>query len=172
MGFLNHFTYPDYVHKRKEVRMKRKTVLFVILSTFLIFSGGEIYGQDMDGSEDQAAAAWGGRPIRVMTRNLYVGTDVDTVMGFLMTNPTIPEVMEMVALAYNMLLYTDFPTRAKALADEIVCTCPDLIGLQEVFEVRKQTPGDWMQGDPDLMDLQFDYLEILLKELKNERKAV
>lgn len=146
--------------------MRKKIVLFVILSAFLIFSGGEIFAQHKDGSQELAEAAWGGRSIRVMTRNIYVGTDVDTVMGFLLTNPTLPEVMEMVALAYNMLLYTDFPTRAKALAEEIVCTCPDLIGLQEVYEVRKQTPGDGVQGDPELMELQFDYLEILLKELK------
>jgi hypothetical protein len=151
--------------------MKRKTVLFVILSTVLIFSGWDILGQRVDGSQEFAHAAWGGRPIRVMTRNIYVGTDVDTVMGFLMTNPTLPEVMEMVELAYNMLLYTDFPTRAKALAEEIVCTRPDLIGLQEVYEVRKQTPGDGIQGDPDLMEMQFDYLEILLKELKKRGRT-
>lgn len=148
--------------------MKGKIVLFLAIATVLIFSGWEVQAQQMDESQELAGAAWWGRSIKVMTRNIYVGTDVDTVMGFLMQDPPPDpmEVMGLVGMAYNMLLYTDFPTRAKALAKEIACTRPHLIGLQEVYEVRLQTPGDGVPGDPNAMVLQFDYLDILLRELR------
>jgi hypothetical protein len=67
-----------------------------------------------------------------------------------------------------MLLYTDFPTRAKALAKEAFWTRPHLFALQEVYEVRTQTPGDGVQGDPDDMVMEFDYLDILLRELRRK----
>lgn len=145
--------------------MKLKTVLFVTLSVALIFSGREIFAQQSGGSHVSTDPARGGRSIRVMTRNIYVGLDVDTVMGFLMTNPSPPEAMQMVGSAYEMLLYTDFPQRAEALAQEIAWTSPHLVGLQEVFEIRTQSPGDGFQGDPDDMAMKFDYLGILLREL-------
>jgi hypothetical protein len=146
--------------------MKRKILLLLVLGATLIFSGWEIQAQQADGSQELADAAWWGRSVKVMTRNIFVGTDLDTVMGFLMTDPSFDDLIKMVALAYDMLVYTDFPTRAKALAKEICWSRPHLIGLQEVYEVRTQTPGDGVQGNPDDMVMKYDYLKILLKELR------
>ena len=76
--------------------------------------------------------------INVMTRNIYVGTDVDTVLSA--TDPN--QIPQLVAYAFQMLLDTDFPERAKVLAKEIKRNKPDLVGLQEVSIIRTQSPGD------------------------------
>jgi hypothetical protein len=67
---------------------------------------------------------------------------------------------------YAGVLATDFPARAKLLADEIVAAAPDLVGLQEVSLYRKQTPSDWKAGDPpNAADVMLDYLASLQSEL-------
>ena len=54
--------------------------------------------------------------ISVMTRNLYVGTDVDMILEE--ENPELIPVR--VAEAFNLLQETNFPERALALAKEII----------------------------------------------------
>jgi endonuclease/exonuclease/phosphatase family metal-dependent hydrolase len=100
--------------------------------------------------------------INIMTRNIYVGTDVDTVLTA--TDPT--QIPQLVAYAFQMLLSTDFPERAKVLAKEIKVNKPDLVGLQEVSIIRTQSPGDAIIGGTiPAEDTLFNYLEILLAEL-------
>lgn len=103
--------------------------------------------------------------INVMTRNIYVGTDVDTVLTAADPNQIPP----LVAYAFQMLLSTDFPERAKVLAKEIKCNKPDLVGLQEVSIICTQSPGDAIVGGTiPAEDTLFNYLEILLGELQNQ----
>src|SRR2546422_11429163 len=76
----------------------------------------------------------GARTITVMTRNLYIGADVDQVIGALASpdpNDDVPALLAAIAV----LQRTDFPTRAGALADEIARARPHVVGLQE----RKST---------------------------------
>jgi endonuclease/exonuclease/phosphatase family metal-dependent hydrolase len=61
---------------------------------------------------------------------------------------------------WGRILATDFPTRAEALADEVVATRPDLIGLQEV--TRYSTAP---LGDPGNETVVLDFLEVLMAEL-------
>ncbi|HEY0125797.1 MAG TPA: endonuclease/exonuclease/phosphatase family protein [Blastococcus sp.] len=100
--------------------------------------------------------------ITVMTRNLYVGTPVGDVFGA----STWPELVAAGSRAWATLLASDFPTRAGALADEIVQARPDVVGLQEVTLWRDQIPGDVdTQRSPDATHVAFDFLAILLGEL-------
>src|SRR5581483_6122291 len=79
------------------------------------------------------------------------------------TPDQIPAAM---APIYAAILATDFPARAKLLADEIVSAAPDLVGLQEVSLYRKQTPSDWRAGDPpNASDVMLDFLASLQDEL-------
>jgi hypothetical protein len=118
----------------------------------------------------QALPAAGASGITVMTRNVYVGADVDRVISA----PT-DQLPLYVTQAYLELLSTDFPTRARALVDEIAAARPHLVGLQEITLIRTQIPGDFLvMGDegptvgnpmPNATDVLLDYEAILLAEL-------
>ncbi len=101
--------------------------------------------------------------LTVMTRNIYVGTNVDLVLGA----QSPEEVPVLVAQAFQTLLATDFRERAQALADEIKQNRPHLIGLQEVSTIRTQSPGDAVIGGTiPAQNVLFDYLAILLEALR------
>ena len=100
--------------------------------------------------------------VKVMTRNLYVGADVDRIMQVEDPNQ-IPLVVTEV---FQSLLATNFPERAEALAKEIMINQPHLIGLQEVSLLRIQSPGDAVVGGAiPAEDVVMDYLEILLSTM-------
>src|SRR3954468_15544897 len=101
-------------------------------------------------------------PVTALTRNLYLGAD----LGKLVAIDSPDQIPAAMAPIYAGVLATDFPARAKLLADEIVAAAPDLIGLQEVSLFRKQTPSDWKQGDPpNATDVMLDFLATLQAEL-------
>lgn len=90
------------------------------------------------------------RSATVMTRNLYVGFDITTILS-----ATSPEqVPVVVAAGWAQILANDFPERSGALADEIATTHPDLVGLQEVSLLRRFPQGG---GAPQVID----YLALL-----------
>ena len=84
---------------------------------------------------DSAADAVAGRRISVVTRNLYVGADVDAVIAAL-ASPSPDDDRPALLQAIETLEHTDFPTRARAIADEIARTRPHAVGLQEVSQVQ------------------------------------
>lgn len=90
-------------------------------------------------------AADDGPKINAMTRNLYLGADIFRVVDAASDPATIPFV---VADVYQTMLYTNFWARAEAIADEIAASKPQVIGLNEVSTFCKQTPGDFMAGNP------------------------
>lgn len=102
---------------------------------------------------------------KVMTRNLYLGADIFKVVAAAQTNPaSIPYV---VAEVFQTMLYTNFPARAEAIADEIARYKPQVIGLQEVSTFYIQTPGDFMIGNPTpAEDLVIDFYTVLDGALK------
>jgi endonuclease/exonuclease/phosphatase family metal-dependent hydrolase len=102
----------------------RKSLLLPIL-TLLVASC-------TDGAivEPEATLARGGvtatQPIVVMSRNLYLGADID-----LLLDPTA-NLNQVLAGALAQIQQTNFPVRAAAIAQEIHDVQPHLIGLQEV----------------------------------------
>lgn len=100
--------------------------------------------------------------VRVMTRNIYIGADVDEVLSA--QNPS--DIPILAAQAFQELISTNFPERAIALAKEIAITKPDLIGLQEVNTIRLQSPGDAVYGGTTPAEtVLMDYLEIFMATL-------
>jgi hypothetical protein len=107
----------------------------------------------------------GGRPaaeasrIGVLTRNLYVGTDLDAVLTALVSSDPQDDLPALLA-GIRTLQETDFPRRAEVFADEIARTRPHVVGLQEVATT-----------DIDLIPLSIpitlhlDFLPALLTEL-------
>ncbi len=79
-----------------------------------------------------AAQGRGATQVTVMSRNLYIGADVDPVLTALVTGG---DVLGALQNALAELQRTDFATRVQALADEIARARPQVVGLQEVYEL-------------------------------------
>src|SRR2546422_547816 len=106
-----------------------------------------------------AASTVAGAPvatrITVMTWNLYIGADVDLVIGALLT-PDPSDDVAALQVAIATLSKTDFPARAEALADEIARARPHVVGLQEVEDLHIHLGA---LGLP--VDIDQNFLEIL-----------
>jgi endonuclease/exonuclease/phosphatase family metal-dependent hydrolase len=99
--------------------------------------------------------------VTVMTRNLYVGVDLRRVVP-----PTTRDEFEQAAAdTFQRAQATDFPARAKLIAQEIDRTGVDLIALQEV-ELLRRGPDGVKDGPatPATIVVQ-DFLAILQGEL-------
>jgi endonuclease/exonuclease/phosphatase family metal-dependent hydrolase len=95
--------------------------------------------------------------LTVMTRNLYLGSSLAPAIEA----TSAEELVAAVAEIYGTSVFTDFPTRAGAIAAEVAATNPDLIGLQEVSNwTAAATPLA-----PGAEPASFDFLEILLAAL-------
>lgn len=95
------------------------------------------------------------REVTVMTRNLYLGADLQPL--FRARGPA--ELVQAAAAAYRHVLRTSFPERARAIAGEVKATRPDLVGLQEV--------ALWKAGPRNALQPTVDYLAILLDALRD-----
>lgn len=107
---------------------------------------------------EPAAAPPGPDSLRVMTQNLYLGADLDLLLSSGSDLPTIVE------LLWASMLETDFPARAKVLADSIQAAAPDVIALQEVSLWRFQQPGDRLPV-ANATAVRVDFLDVLAREL-------
>ena len=95
--------------------------------------------------------------VTVLTRNIYVGADVDAVIAALQS-PAPDDDLPALSVAIETLGRTDFASRAAALAGEIARARPHVVGLQEVSQVDLMLP-------PLGVDIHLDFLPALLSEL-------
>ncbi|NTX66292.1 endonuclease/exonuclease/phosphatase family protein [Myxococcus sp. CA051A] len=106
----------------------------------------------------------GAAQFKVMTRNLYLGGNIE----LLATAQTPQQIPAIAAQLYTTVQATNFPERAKAIADEIQSTNPALVGLQEVSLYRTQSPSDFASNPvPNAQTVTYDFLAILLAELQS-----
>jgi endonuclease/exonuclease/phosphatase family metal-dependent hydrolase len=116
----------------------------------------------------QDAARPGAQQIDVATINLYVGADFSPVLSLDPSDPNYgSKLLAGVATIYAQINQSDFHRRADALAREIVSRGPDLVALQEVSWIRRQSPGDSIiGGNTPATEPYLDYLDILMKALE------
>ncbi len=86
----------------------------------------------------------------VMTRNMYVGAEIDL------------ENIDPGAMLESFLA-TSFPARADAIADEVADAQPHLVGLQEVAKLNLQVPSDPLSPAQASF---VDFLDLLLLALE------
>jgi endonuclease/exonuclease/phosphatase family metal-dependent hydrolase len=114
----------------------------------------------------------------IMTQNMYFGAPVENIIA-----APADQVPIEVAKSWAILMATNFPARARALAAEIARVRPDVIGLQEVAQFYSQTPSDILQfvpdgqgggqvtqvGDPipNATHVELDFLPTLLTDLRH-----
>jgi hypothetical protein len=111
-----------------------------------------------------------GKPMTVMTRNLYLGADLNPAIRAALAQPP-GSFAQLVALANgthsvrHIVDQTNFPVRARLLAAEIVANAPDLVALQEVA-LWRHGPLELNQiAVPNATSVDIDFLQILTDEL-------
>jgi endonuclease/exonuclease/phosphatase family metal-dependent hydrolase len=97
--------------------------------------------------------------VRVMTRNLYLGANLDAIVQAKSTR----EAFSAVERGWRDVQANDFPTRARAIAREIATARPDFVGFQELSLYRTQTPADFTVTPATAVVL--DYAKELRKAL-------
>ena len=105
---------------------------------------------------------------KVMTRNLYLGTDLTPAIEA----PGFPEFIAENGQLLRNVDTNDFATRSKGLSDEILSKSPDLIGLQEVA-LWRTGPTDLqapLTGDYTASTVHVDFLDQLMDRLNKDGK--
>ena len=97
--------------------------------------------------------------VRVMTRNLYLGTNLDAIVQAKSTR----EAFVAVEKGWANVQANDFPTRARGIAKEVGSARPDFVGFQELSLYRTQTPADFTVTQATTVVL--DYAKELRKAL-------
>jgi endonuclease/exonuclease/phosphatase family metal-dependent hydrolase len=131
----------------------------------LLIAASMFAGCDGDGVAAPPEEEWKGPgvPISVNSRNLYFGGSLFG-LAMVMTPADIPPAAGM---TWKSVQQSKFPERAGVLAAEILAAAPDVVALQEVALFRTQMPGDWQSGaPPNATDVAFDFLELLLGEIR------
>lgn len=147
------------------MRYTRSRVLPIIVLAALAACGDAITGpgesHDVGGpaaAETELSDQVDAFQLTVMTRNLFVGTDVDQLIGI--TDPN--QVPVVVAELWELLLANQAEARMAAVAREIAAYRPHLVGLQEASTFRTQTPADFQLNAQDVV---IDFVPTLLAEL-------
>ncbi|MCU0294501.1 MAG: endonuclease/exonuclease/phosphatase family protein [Candidatus Nanopelagicales bacterium] len=100
--------------------------------------------------------------VTVMTRNIFLGADLGPALRATDTNSFIAAAGEI----FRQLESTNFPRRAKGLADEIQQRKPDVIGLQEAALWRRGPVNiGAITGKPAATEVYQDFVKILLKRV-------
>jgi len=141
----------------------KKRILIPALACLILLCGWEANAQS--DQLDLIMETAGEARLKVMTRNIYIGADVDIILGA--QDPS--EVPVLAAVAFAQMMSTNFPERALALAKEVKMHKPHLIGLQEVYTIRFQKESDAVIGGTEpATQVLFNYLKIFQAALTAE----
>ena len=99
--------------------------------------------------------------LTVLTRNLYLGANLDPIVKA----KSIPEALQAVAADWALVQANDFPARARAIAGEIARTKAHVVGFQEAVLYRTQTPSDFQTSPARIVALDY------VRELKSALAA-
>lgn len=133
----------------RTVDTKAPRLRFVALALAVWLVGG--------GALAPAAQGTGPRPVKVMTRNLYLGANLNPAIQA----TSVPALIAAASHIFSVVQQTDFPARAKVLAREIADADPVLLGLQEA--------AVWYSGafnNPSpATTVEYDFIATLRREL-------
>jgi endonuclease/exonuclease/phosphatase family metal-dependent hydrolase len=131
----------------------------ILALTFLIWAPASSSGEVRDP---------GKQGIDIATVNLHIGADFGPLLTLDPADPDFPNnLVAGVAAIYGQIRQSNFPARADALARLIVARDSDLVALQEVALIRRQSPGDSIVGGTlPARQIDLDYLAVLLEALR------
>jgi endonuclease/exonuclease/phosphatase family metal-dependent hydrolase len=146
----------------------RRSALWIVLASAILCLGVLISVGLSSGSGRSGNAANDSQTVTVMTRNIYLGGNIDRPIRAALDR-TGPE--GVLALGHanhelrNVVDRTDFGTRSGLLANEIAAARPDLIGLQEVALWRHGPLQLDQIGLPNATEVDNDFLATLVADL-------
>ncbi|HEX6116895.1 MAG TPA: endonuclease/exonuclease/phosphatase family protein, partial [Solirubrobacterales bacterium] len=120
-----------------------------------------------------AGASAGKDEVTVMSRNIYLGSDLSPAINA----PDVQTAIDGAGQIYNEVTRTNFPERAVLLADEIKDAKADLVGVQEAALWQQQIPSD-LGGPPigpgtvPASDVRYDFRELLMDQLGSKYRVV
>jgi endonuclease/exonuclease/phosphatase family metal-dependent hydrolase len=119
-------------------------------------------------SAPSASDAKPAHTLRVMTRNLYLGADLTPGLDA----TSLPALNDATGEIFNQVKENNFPVRAKGLAQEILRTRPDLVGLQEAALWRTESTCKYFvpPGPYTATHVVYDYIKLLLGQLNNGKQ--
>lgn len=124
----------------------RRTRMFVVALLLVTLPGLAIAQSGTDN----------GRPLKVMTRNVYEGTDFTEALGA----TTLTDFLNAVTVTWQNVRATNPPARMAAIAQEIADQEPDLVAIQEA--------NLWQTGpSPAALTTEYDMAQLLLTNLQN-----
>jgi endonuclease/exonuclease/phosphatase family metal-dependent hydrolase len=124
----------------------------VVVYTFVLVAA-------LAGADASARDAKTPLTLKVMTRNLYLGANLDPIVQA----KSAAEAFAAVEAGWADVQANAFPSRAKAIAREIATTKPDFVGFQEAVLYRTQSPADFTVTPATRVAL--DYVKELKKAL-------
>jgi endonuclease/exonuclease/phosphatase family metal-dependent hydrolase len=104
-------------------------------------------------------------PVKVMTRNIYLGADLTPGVQA----QDFQSLVNAAGVILNEVDTNDFATRAKGLASEIKAKKPDLVGLQEAA-LWRTGPCTKAPIPPTATTVRHDFIKTLLTELNKGGK--
>lgn len=133
----------------RQIRKARTWIVMFLVLASLSF-GLVVFAADND--QDNLT-------LRVMTQNLFMGTDFPELVAA----RTPDEFIQAVTTTYNNVIATKPAKRMAAIALEIAKRKPDLVGLQEAAILRT--------GSPTATNVKVDMLQSLLSELNKLKQS-
>jgi endonuclease/exonuclease/phosphatase family metal-dependent hydrolase len=107
----------------------------------------------------QSDRTGGDAEVTVMTRNMFLGTDLKPILQA----PNQAALFQAVAAGWTQVQSNDIPARAEAMSREIASDKPDLIGLQEAMVFQTDTPPDGPATHAETTV--YDFVQLLVDEL-------
>jgi len=128
--------------------MRGHFIWFILLGTCWV-AGNEAVARDSDNK------------LRVMTQNLYDGTD----RSGLLQATSFADFLAAVDFAYNNMIATKPMERLATIANEISANQVDIVGLQEAA-IWRTGPSSLTEPATPAENVKFDFLTILLNKLR------
>jgi len=107
--------------------------------------------------------------VKVMTRNVYLGSPLSAVLAA----GSVPELCTGGGQVLREVDGTKPPARMRAIANEIANKKPDFVGMQEVAKWSIQSPSDggdtkytFLPGAQPATTVKYDFLKLIRKRLK------
>jgi Endonuclease/Exonuclease/phosphatase family len=144
------------MHRTKNTRLFRTALAALALSACAPDGPA---APDLALARGDAAANGGATQVAFLSRNLYIGTNLDLVVQAL-ASPGQGDDVPAVLRAVSEIKATDWPSRVVAIADEIERERPQVIGLQEAWDINVNLVPLGLAVTLDL-----DFLESLQTEL-------
>jgi endonuclease/exonuclease/phosphatase family metal-dependent hydrolase len=105
-------------------------------------------------------------PVKVMTRNLYLGAD----LGPGMNATSLQGLVDGAGQILNQVDANKPAIRMHGVANEILAAKPDLVGLQEAALWRTE-PCDKNPLPPAATDVRYDYIQEIMSHLKGQYRV-